>query len=263
MRGLGENIQSALDVIIEGLNYELEVELIEPEKIKSAMESKLESFRIAKELLLKWFSSPNKPSQAKFEIYVGKIIHSGQSSLKTLSEALSASIDYQNLDASKHKTAMQAKLVILKSINEMESSISELTVQLETGTINLKESEFKRGYAEKFAYQEFYPEANYYKGYDQTEGVINIDPHSTKGEIFELDGLKVQIPEVPKNKKDILFWDKKRKDQYWQREPLPQGCTPDNAEPFADYILDQFKKRREGVWFYNNGEPTWLSPRRS
>jgi len=261
MKGLSSDIQKGLDVIIEGLNYELEVELIEPEKIKSAMESKLESFRIAKELLLKWHSSPNKPSQAKFEIYVGKIIHSGQTSLKTLSEALGASIDYENLDASKHKTAMQAKLVILKSINEMESSISELTVQLETGTVNLKESEFKRGYAEKFAYQEFYPEANYYKGYDQTEGVINIDPHSTKGEIFELDGLKVQIPEAPRNKKDILFWDKKRKDQHWQREPLPQGCTPDNAEPFADYILDQFKKRREGVWFYNNGEPTWLSPK--
>lgn len=261
MQGLSGDIQKGLDVIIEGLNYELEVELIEPDKIKASMESKLESFRIAKELLLKWYNSPNKPSQAKFEIYVGKIIHSGQASLKTLSEALGASIDYENLDTSKHKTAMQAKLVILKSINEMESSISELTVQLETGTINLKEAEFKRGYAEKFAYQEFYPEANYYKGYDQTEGVINIDPHSTKGEIFELDGLKVQIPEVPKNKKDILFWDKKRKDQCWEREPLPQGCTPDNAEPFADYILDQFKKRREGVWFYNNGEPTWLSPR--
>ena len=261
MIGLSGDIQKGLDVIIEGLNYELEVELIEPDKIKASMESKLESFRIAKELLLKWYNSPNKPSQAKFEIYVGKIIHSGQASLKTLSEALGASIDYESLDTSKHKTAMQAKLVILKSINEMESSIAELTIQLETGTINLKEAEFKRGYAEKFAYQEFYPEANYYKGYDQKEGIINIDPHSTKGEIFELDGLKVQIPQAPRDKKDILFWDKKKKDQCWEREPLPMGCTPDNAEPYAEYILDQFKKRREGVWFYNNGEPTWLSPR--
>ena len=261
MIGLSGDIQKGLDVIIEGLNYELEVELIEPDKIKASMESKLESFRIAKELLLKWYNSPNKPSQAKFEIYVSKIIHSGQASLKTLSEALGASIDYESLDTSKHKTAMQAKLVILKSINEMESSIAELTIQLETGTINLKEAEFKRGYAEKFAYQEFYPEANYYKGYDQTEGIINIDPHSTKGEIFELDGLKVQIPQAPRDKKDILFWDKKKKDQCWKRELLPMGCTPDNAEPYAEYILDQFKKRREGVWFYNNGEPTWLSPR--
>ena len=211
MIGLSGDIQKGLDVIIEGLNYELEVELIEPDKIKASMESKLESFRIAKELLLKWYNSPNKPSQAKFEIYVGKIIHSGQASLKTLSEALGASIDYESLDTSKHKTAMQAKLVILKSINEMESSIAELTIQLETGTINLKEAEFKRGYAEKFAYQEFYPEANYYKGYDQKEGIINIDPHSTKGEIFELDGLKVQIPQAPRDKKDILFGIRKRK----------------------------------------------------
>ena len=261
MIGLGEDIQRGLDVIIEGLDYELDVDLIEPDKIKTSMESKLESFRIAKELLLKWYNSPNKPSQAKFEIYVGKIISSGQTSLKTLSIALGAKIDYEALDTSKHKSAMQAKLVILKSINEMESSITELKIQLETGTINLKEAEFKRGYAEKFAYQEFYPEENYYKGYDQTEGIINIDPHSTKGEIFELDGLKVQIPQAPRNKKDILYWDKKKKDQFWRREELPQGCTPSNPEPFADYILDQFKKRREGVWFYNNGEPTWLSPR--
>jgi hypothetical protein len=262
MQGLSSDIQKGLDVIIEGLNYELEVELIEPDKIKASMESKLESFRIAKELLLKWYNSPNKPSQAKFEIYVGRIIHSGQASLKTLSEALGAPIDYEALDTSKHKSAMQAKLVILKSINEMESSIAELTIQLETGTINLKESEFKRGYAEKFAYQEFYPEENYYKDYyDEDNDVLNIDPHGTKGEIFVLDGLKVQIPEVPKNKKDILYWDKKKDDQYWRREPLPQGCTPDNAEPFASYILGEFKRRREGVWFYNNGEPTWLSPR--
>lgn len=262
MQGLAKDIQKGLDVIIEGLDYELDVDLIEPDKIKSSMESKLESFRIAKELLLKWYNSPNKPSQAKFEIYVGKIIHSGQTSLKTLSEALGASIDYESLDTSKHKAAMQAKLVILKSINEMESSIAELTVQLETGTINLKEAEFKRGYAEKFAYQEFYPEENYYKDYiNEEEGAICIDPKGSRGEIFVLDGLKVQIPKPPRNKKEILFHDKKRSEQFWVREPLPAGCTPENAEPFADYILDQFKKRREGVWFYNNGVPTWLSPR--
>ena len=262
MKGLSNDIQEGLDVIIEGLNYELEVALIEPEKIKASMESKLESFRIAKELLLKWYNSPNKPSQAKFEIYVGKIIHSGQGSLKTLSEALRARIDYAALDTAKHKSAMQAKLVILKSINEMESSIAELTLQLETGTINLKEAEFKRGYAEKFAYQEFYPEENYYKNYNnEEEGAICIDPLGTRGEIFDLNGLLVQIPEVPKDRKKILYHDLKKEEQYWRREELPQGCTPDNAEPFAEYILDQFRKRREGVWFYNNGEPTWLSPR--
>lgn len=262
MRGLSKDIQSGLDVVIEGLNYELDVDMIEPDKIKSSMQSKIESFKIAKELLLKWHNSPNKPSQAKFECYVGNIIDSGEKSLKTLSDALASKIDYESLDTSKHKAAMQAKLVILKSINEMESSIAELKVQLETGTVNLKEADFKRGYAEKFAYQEFYPESNYYRDYiNEEEGAICIDPLGTRGEIFELDGLRVQIPEVPKDKKSILFSDQKKKDQYWRREPLPDGCTPENAEPFADYILDQFRKRREGVWFMNNGEPTWLSPR--
>jgi hypothetical protein len=262
MKGLSTDIQKALDVIIEGLNYELDITLIEPEKIKIAMESKLSSFRIAKELLLKWYNSPNKPSITKFESYVGFIINSGEASLDTLSDALGASINYEELDSTKHKSAMEAKLVILKSINEMESSIAELKIQLETGTVNLKESEFKRGYAEKFAYGEFYPSSNYHTHYRNTEeDAIIIDPLGSMGNIVVLDGLRVQLPEPPKKKSKILFSDLKKSEQYWKREPLPSGLTPDNAEPFAEYILEQFRRRREGVWFMNNGVATWLTPR--
>ena len=144
----------------------------------------------------------------------------------------------------------------------MDSAIKELIVQLETGTVNLKIAEFKRGYAEKFAYGEFYPTDNYYKKWkNEEEDAIVIDPRGSRGKIIELDGLKIQLPNPPKDRKKILFHDKPKKEQYWRRTPMPTGLTPDNADTFAEYILEQFRMRREGVWFYNNGTPTWLSPR--
>ena len=259
MQGLSRDIQDGLDVIIEGLNYEFEVDAIEPDKIKATMASKLSSFKIAKQLLLKWYNSPNSPSQSKFENYVTDIIDSGEKSLKTLRKALKAKIDYDELEEHKHKAAMEAKLVILNSINEMESSIVELKVQLESGTINLKESEFDRGWAEKYASQEFYPEANYYKNWlNKEEDAVVIDPLGSRGEIITLDGLKVQLPKPPKTKKEILFHDKKKEDQYWVRQEPPKGLIPDNAESYTEYILEEFKRRREGVWFYNKGEKVYL-----
>ena len=158
------------------------------------MASKLTSFKIAKELLLKWFNSPNAPSQGKFESYVGYIINSGNKAITTLRNALRAKIDYEELEEHKHKSAMESKLVILNSINEMESSILELKVQLENGTINLKEAEFERGYAEKYACGEFYKENKYYKEwYNEEEDAVVIDANGSRGEIVILDDLKVQF----------------------------------------------------------------------
>jgi hypothetical protein len=31
-------------------------------------------------------------------------------------------------------------------------------------------------------------------------------------------------------------------------------------EAFTEYILKEFKRRREGVWFMNNGEAVYLTP---
>jgi hypothetical protein len=40
----------------------------------------------------------------------------------------------------------------------------------------------------------------------------------------------------------------------------PKGLTPDTQEAFTEYILKEFKRRREGVWFMNNGEAVYLTP---
>jgi hypothetical protein len=262
MRGLSGDIQEALEIVVEGLNFKMDIDFIEPDKIKASMDSKLVSFRTAKELLSKWVNSPNAPSESKFNNYVEKLITSGESSIKTLRKALRAPINYSTLDTHKHKLAAQTKLLVLNSITELDSSLIELRHQFETGTVILKDAEFKRGFAEKFAYGEFFPPENYHKNWHNKEqDSIVIDPKGSRGEIIELDGLKIQLPHPPRDRSQILFSDKPKREQCWVREEIPKGLTPENVEVYTDYIMEQFRRRREGVWFMNNGTPTWLTGR--
>lgn len=100
---------------------------------------------------------------------------------------------------------------------------------------------------------------------------------------------------MPKNRKDILFWDKKKEDQFWQRGELlkqykqiwydfiprstksdiytkmfqpatlwdSDGLLVSLSEEDSLYIDSIYKqevdRRVNGVWFFNDGEPTWLS----
>ena len=244
MQGLSADIAEALDIVIEGLDYKFKVDEIDPDKIKVSMESKLASFNTGKELLSKWVSSPNAPSKSKFDKYVNSLVNSGEASLKTLRKALKTKIDYSKLGESKHKSAIEAKLVVLNSINTLEASVIELRHQFESGSVVLKKSEFKRGYAEKYACGEFYPVSNYYKKvYNTEDDAIVIDPKGSRGEIIVLDGLKVQLPHPPRDRSLILYSKKPKKEQYWQREPMPKGLTPDNASVYIDYIMEQFRMR--------------------
>ena len=100
--------------------------------------------------------------------------------------------------------------------------------------------------------------------------VINICPNGTEGEIIELSGLLIQLPKKPA-KKDILFSDKPQKDQRWQRQELPREFlqvksmdewyeTPKEfQERWSGYIEREFRRRKEGLWFYNNGVPTYIT----
>lgn len=262
MKGLSLDIQMALDTIIEGLDYRFKVDKIDSDELKLVMRSKLSSFKSAKELLHRWENSPNAPSDIKFKDYITKIINSGDGSLLILRRALKQEIDYKSLKASRHYLAIESKTFILNSIIELEASVMELRNQLESGNIVLREREFKRGFAEKFADGEFFPITNYFKNwYNEEEDAVVIDALGSRGKISTLDGLKVQIPNPPKDRTKILFHKKKKKDQYWQRASWPKGLSMGNTAAFYEYIMEQFRRRREGVWFYNNGSPTYLTGR--
>ena len=107
-------------------------------------------------------------------------------------------------------------------------------------------------------------------GYE-TKG-IKIDPNATEGDIIELHGLLVVLPKKPK-RSEILFHEKPKAMQMWQRIAMPEELQrirsmdewlekpSEFRKKFHTYIEQEFQRRRDGVWFYNNGVPTYITGR--
>ena len=88
-----KDIGKGLDTMIDGLNYnffsvdgrpvddakDLEeyVLSLEPEKMKSIMESKASSFNSAKKILNMWMGSPDAPPKDTARYYIERIIYAG------------------------------------------------------------------------------------------------------------------------------------------------------------------------------------------
>jgi hypothetical protein len=104
------------------------------------------------------------------------------------------------------------------------------------------------------------------------EPAIKIDPNGTTGEVIELHGLLIAMPEKPR-RGHILFHDLPKSEQRWVRQPVPRELTSVRSmddwmdkpkefrEAFSPYIEQEFKRRREGLWFFNNGEATYITGR--
>lgn len=272
-----DDIAIGLDSMIEGLNYnffsldggsevddtkEMEefILSLEPEKMKKIMESKASSFNSAKKILNMWMGSPDAPKKEVARDYIERIVYAGDSALGVLRSAYIMDIDYSKLDAHKHDSAIKAKPLILESVFNLEKDLRELREKLDSDDLSLDDREFRVGYPERFAKGEFHPVGNYHKDwYNQEEDSVRICPFSTEGELIELEKLKIRLPEVPKDKTSILFHDLDKEEQYWRRQEVPTNITPDNADLWEVYIKGEFKRRREGVWFMNNGVPTYIT----
>tara|TARA_R110000822_G_scaffold300473_1_gene423858 strand:- start:2133 stop:4259 length:2127 start_codon:yes stop_codon:yes gene_type:complete len=104
------------------------------------------------------------------------------------------------------------------------------------------------------------------------EYVVNICPNDTEGKIVTIGGLDIQLPKVPARKK-ILFNERQKHLQMWQRLPVPgelqrirsmdewYEMPSDFKKRFSPYIEEEFNRRRNGLWFYNNGEPVYITGR--
>ena len=260
MKNISKDIQLGLDSVIEGLEFSVDIDTVEPEKIRTTMESKTVAFSVAKDMVTKWRKSRNAPTKKTVESYIKRIVEAGDSSIKVLRDALRKQIDYDGLDSSKHKSAIQAKPVIVGAIYEIEAGVFELRQQIETGSFNTEDDEFEVGYPEKFANGEMLNTSNYWKDWlNYDEDAINICPFSTKGEIIIIDDLKIQIPIPPEDKSKILFSDLPKEEQYWRRTPMPDGLSKQTKDQFTDYIYEEFRRRTEGVWFMNNGKKEYLT----
>lgn len=91
-------------------------------------------------------------------------------------------------------------------------------------------------------------------------------------------------PPIPK-KTDILFWDKPKEEQCWLRMEYPQlfldyipqytefdreatqyddegllkSLNTEDSKIIYDLLIQERNRRRDGVWFMNNGEPTYIT----
>lgn len=259
-KGLSDSTEIALVNMLSGMVEKIETHEFTDEKLVALVKSRNESFSSIKELLGLWQNSPNAPSNSKLISYTQKLILAGENSVEILEKAYTKEIEFDKLDIEKYGISMKSKPLIFKSIQEIKSGLRLLQKQIETNTVDFKERDFKPGYPERFAKQEFYPLKDYYKDWhDEENDVIRIDPKGTRGEIIELDGLKIQLPKPPPNKKDILFSKLPKEEQYWRRTPPPKGLTVENEDAYSEYILEEFRRRREGVWFMNNGKPVYLT----
>jgi len=260
MKGLSEDIEFAIKDSLQGMELNVDISKVNDEKLSALVKSRIESFIAIKELLVTWQNSPNAPSHEKLRNYIIELVSIGNNSIDVLRKALKKEINFEDLDAEKYGTAIRSKPLLLKAITDINAGNIELQNQIDADKFDLQEREFKRGYPEKFANQEFLPLKKYHKEwYDAETDSVMICPLGTKGEIITLDGLNIMLPKKPK-RTEILFEKYAPAEQYWRRQEMPKGLTPDTEEAFAYYIVKEYKRRREGVWFMNNGQAVYITP---
>jgi hypothetical protein len=261
MQGLSADIEIAIKDSIKVLNFSVDIDDSDPDKLQRITQSKIDGFLSIKKLLVQWEESQNAPSHQKLKKYIQELVNAGDSSIDTLREALKKEIIPVTIEPEKHGSYLKSKPLIFQAITQINYGVLELKMQLDADKFDLKEREFRRGYPERFANQELFPIKNYYKEwYNEKEDAIIIDPKGTKGEIIVLDNLRIQLPAPPKSKKQILFSNLPKEEQYWRRPEPPKGLNKDSEDQYADFILEEFRRRREGIWFMNNGTPVWLCP---
>ena len=104
-------------------------------------------------------------------------------------------------------------------------------------------------------------------GYDKDHDVVVISKTGKIGEILEIQNIKIALPlvENPYSRSNT------KEEQYWEQMDFPKEISKikstfdwnKQADAFKDrwydYIDNEFKYREEGLFFYNNGKPTYIT----
>ena len=104
-------------------------------------------------------------------------------------------------------------------------------------------------------------------GYEPKYDFILISRTGQIGDCIELSGLRLALPPTPKK---CLQRHKKPSEQYWERTEIPKSLdkiqsifqwnemSSEFKDTWGDYIEEEFERREFGVWFMNNGKPTYI-----
>jgi hypothetical protein len=100
-------------------------------------------------------------------------------------------------------------------------------------------------------------------GYNKDYDVVVISKTGRIGQVYEIQNLKIALP--PESNAHKFKSDK------WEVIPYPKELNriktifdwkelpSDFKNEYIDYIEAEFKKRDEGFWFYNKGNPTYIT----
>ena len=105
-------------------------------------------------------------------------------------------------------------------------------------------------------------------GYEPKYDFIVISKTGQIGDVILISGLRIALPPTPKK---CLQRHSKKSKQYWERASIPkvldkiQSIFQWNKMPsefkdtWVDYIEEEFERREHGLWFMNDGKPTYIS----
>ena len=104
-------------------------------------------------------------------------------------------------------------------------------------------------------------------GYNPDYDFIVISKTGKIGQIIEIQNLRIALPAADEPFKRS----EKKAEQYWEKQKYPKELNKiksrfdweeypsDFKEEWYDYIDEEFKRRENGYWFYNNGLATYIT----
>ena len=105
-------------------------------------------------------------------------------------------------------------------------------------------------------------------GYDEKYDVVVISKDGTIGDIWNINGVNIALPSKPQK---VHKRSSTKSEQYWEPFEYPKTLSKIksifqwNQSPkefksnWVDYIEEEFDRREQGFWFYNNGKPTYIT----
>lgn len=191
---------------------------------------------------------------------INAIIRQGDSAIQSLLSGLEDSILVSDSgisdDAEDISNAIDSKEIAFDDAVEIMDVVTELKRVVEEEEIIMNNSDFSGGYAEQ--YTDKFAKLPDHSGYNPQQDYIIIDPDGTVGQILEISGVRIALPEQP-SPKTIYGYDKKKDEQYWIRQTPPKSLTTKTAKNYTDFIDGEYSKKRKGFWFFNNGHPEYIT----
>ena len=254
-----DNAKGAVLELLRVVKAPIDYSIYNEAEKKKALQTKKQAILQAKDIisgLMKMDTAHKKWAEKSIK----DLISAGQESINAIFEGLGSKIDAKddegNTDYVQLSSAISAKGIAFNDSLQLFDLINELKQFAENSNIEIGDSDYKIGYAEMYA-DNLQPSL----AGVQKDGVIAIDPNGTIGDKVHVYGLDIYLPylnPIGRGKEKVYETAEEKTKQVWKRMPMPD-ITPLNASQYTKYIDKEYKRRRDGVWFTNNGKLEYIT----